>query len=257
MLSKGKSLLKKLLCWQVVVGSVCLLLVSLIVVGCGGGGGGGEGGGPANPFAGTYSANYTRSPITGSLTIAVSTNGGASIVITDSQAGVFVGNGTVGNTGQLTATATNKKTQDSVTVSGQFVNQGGTITASGSITGSISVSQWTASKIAEVGVNAFAGNWSGTYSGAESGTWTAVIRNDGKVSATAISPSVGTVTLTGTVSPAGLGTLFGSGTGVGGPFTITWEGTFYMQGNNAVGSGTWTSSSGFSGVWSGQRTGGD
>jgi hypothetical protein len=140
-------------------------------------------------------------------------------------------------------------------VSGQFVNQGGTITASGSITGSISVSEWTASKIAEVGVNAFAGNWSGTYSGDESGSWTAEIQNDGRVRATAISPSVGTVTLTGTVSPAGLGTLSGSGTGVGGPFTITWEGTFYMQGNNAVGSGTWTSSSGFRGVWSGQRTG--
>jgi hypothetical protein len=254
MLGKGKSLSKRSLRWQVVAGSICLLLVSLIVVGCGGGGGGeGGSGGPANPFAGTYSANYTRSPVTGSLTIAVGTDGSASTVITDSQAGVFVGNGTVSNTGQLTATATNQETQAPVTVSGQFVNQDGTITASGSITGSISVSQWTASKIAEVGVNAFAGNWSGTYSGMESGTWTAVIKNDGKVSATAQSPSVGKVTLTGTVSLSGLGTLSGSGTGVGGPFTITWKGTFYMQGNNAVGSGTWTSSSGLSGDWSGQR----
>lgn len=42
MLSKGKSLLKRSLRWQVVAGLVCLLLVPLLIVatGCGGGGGG-------------------------------------------------------------------------------------------------------------------------------------------------------------------------------------------------------------------------
>jgi len=54
MLGKRKSLLKRSLRWQVVVGFSCLLLVSLIVVGCGGGGGGGipgfsQGGAPYTP----------------------------------------------------------------------------------------------------------------------------------------------------------------------------------------------------------------
>jgi hypothetical protein len=227
-------------------------LLTILLTGCGGGEGGGVGA-SGNPFAGTYSANYTRSPVSGTLTIAVGADGSVTVVITDSQAGVFRGNGTVSNTGELTATATNQATQGSATVTGLFVKQGGIITASGSIAGSISVSRWAASKIAEVGMNAFAGNWSGTYAGSESGTWSAAIGTDGNVSATAQSPSVGTVTLRGTVSSAGWGTLSGSGTGQGGPFTITWEGTFYLQGNEAVASGTWRSSSGFSGDWRGQR----
>jgi hypothetical protein len=50
MLSKGKSLLKRSLRWQVVAGLICLVLVPLIIVGCGvggGAGGGGAGGGGA------------------------------------------------------------------------------------------------------------------------------------------------------------------------------------------------------------------
>ena len=53
MLGKGKSLLMRSFRWQVVVGSICLLLASLIVVGCGGGGGGipgfSQGGAPYTP----------------------------------------------------------------------------------------------------------------------------------------------------------------------------------------------------------------
>jgi len=54
MLGKRKSLLKRSRRWQVVVGFSCLLLVSLVVVGCGGGGGGGipgfsQGGAPYTP----------------------------------------------------------------------------------------------------------------------------------------------------------------------------------------------------------------
>jgi len=204
-----------------------------------------------NPFAGTYSAYYTTGS-SGSITIAVAADGAASIVITDSSVGVLTGTGTVSDTGGLTATAQQQGDSLSVGLSGQFANQGGTIACSGSMTGSISVA-WTAQKIADVGVNAFAGNWSGTYWGTEGGTWQAVIQTDGSVSATAQSPSVGTFALTGTVAPAGSAALQGSGSGVGGPFTITWEGTFYMQAGNAVGSGTWLSTSGYNGNWAGQR----
>lgn len=225
-------------------------VIACLLAGCGGGGGGG-GTAAVSPFAGTYSADYTRAE-TGTLTIAVGANGGASIVITDSALDVLTGTGSVSAAGQLTATAANETGTTSVGVSGQFVSQGGIITASGSITGAMSVN-WSASQIAEAGVNAFAGNWSGTYTGTESGTWQAVIQTNGQVSATAQSPTVGTVNLGGTVAPAGSATLQGSGSGIGGPFTITWTGTFRMQISAAVGSGTWVSSSGFNGTWSGQR----
>jgi hypothetical protein len=43
---------------------------------------------------------------------------------------------------------------------------------------------------------------------------------------------------------------------VGGPFTITWQGTFYAQDADTVGVGTWVSSSRFGGNWSGRRQSG-
>lgn len=229
------------------------VLIMISLTSCGGSGGGGGTGAPSvNPFAGTYSANYTRSPITGSLTIAVSMDGNANVVITDSAAGVFVGNGTVSENGQMTATATQQGTLLSVDVLGQFLKQNDIVTASGSITGIISVPSWTASKISEAGVNAFTGKWSGTYTGSEFGTWAAVLSSDGSITATAQSPSCGEVNLSGEVSTAGLGSLQGRGTGVCKDYTITWEGTFYMENNIAVGAGTWVSSSGFNGQWYGK-----
>jgi PKD repeat protein len=202
-------------------------------------------------FAGTYSASYAA----GFMTIVVDVTGDATIVIVDSTAGVLTGTGTVSDFGTLAATAQGYGTAISVAVSGQFASQGGTFTVSGSLAGLIGA-DWTGQKIADPGVNAFAGDWSGSYSGSEFGTWQAVIQTDGSVIATAQSPSVGTVTLTGTVAPSGSATLQGSGSGVGGAFTITWKGTFYVQGIDTVGVGTWISSSGFSGNWSGQRQGG-
>jgi hypothetical protein len=201
-----------------------------------------------NPFAGTYSATYP----TGSMTVAIGVDGGASVIIIDASEEVLEGAGTVSDTGALTATAQNDGASMSVALSGQFINDGGAITGSGSMTGSMTAA-WTAEKIADVGVNAFAGNWSGTYGGFESGTWQAVFDVNGSVTATAQSPSVGEVSLTGTISPVGFAYLEGSGSGTGGPFTITWEGIFYMQAADAVGTGVWDSTSGYFGEWSGQR----
>jgi hypothetical protein len=120
------------------------------------------------------------------------------------------------------------------------------------MTGSLNAA-WTVDKATGSGLNAFAGNWSGTYWGSEAGTWQGVGRTDGTLIATAQSPSVGTVNLTGTVAPAGSVMLYGSGSGIGGPFTITWEGVFYSQGADFVGTGTWSSTSGYYGDWSGHR----
>ena len=207
--------------------------------------------GLVNPFCGTYSAAYSAGS-SGSMTIAVEVNGAASIVIMDSTRGLLEGAGTVSNAGALTGTAQKEGTSISVGLSGQFVNQSGTIVGSGVVTGSISA-DWTAQRIADLGVNAFAGNWSGMYWGSEGGPWEAVLQPDGSVSATAQSPSVGPVVLVGRVAAVGSALLEGEGEGIGGPFTITWEGTFYMDGPDAVGEGTWHSTSGYVGYWSGER----
>jgi hypothetical protein len=201
-----------------------------------------------NPYAGTYSGSYPS----GAMTIAVDAVGGVTLAIIDDSAGLLAGTGTVSHAGALAATAQTDGDSTSVGVSGQFVRQGETIAASGSITGAISA-DWTGEKISDLGLNAFAGNWSGEYWGAEWGTWDAVINADGSVTATAQSPSVGVVTLGGTVTAVGAATLEGSGSGTGGPYTITWEGIFYIQGADAVGEGDWESTSGYWGWWSGER----
>ena len=232
--------------WIVVGSAMCVFLAS-----CGGGGGGGGTGG-GSPFAGTYSANYTRSA-TGTVTIFVANDNAAAVVVTDSVDGVFSGTGAVGSNGTLAATAVNPDTQSSVALSAQFTTQGGTVNVSGSVAGAFTVAGWTGLRIAGPGVHAFAGSYSGTYWGSEGGTWTGNMASSGNVTANALSPSVGSVHLTGTVSRAGLGTLQGSGTGIGGPFTITWHGTWRVEGSSPVCSGNWHSTSGYVGEWSGQR----
>jgi hypothetical protein len=199
-----------------------------------------------SPFAGTYAASYGS----GVMTVVVNERGAVTVVIVDDWHGVLTGSGVLSNAGLLNAAAEGDGA--SVAVFGLFVDSGGTITASGSLTGSASGS-WTGEKIADQGVNAFAGNWSGTYTGTEWGTWEAYLSPTGGVTATAQSPSVGTVSLTGTIALTGLALFEGSGSGIGGPFTITWEGVFYIEAGGAVGAGTWTSTSGYYGEWTGER----
>ena len=99
----------------------------------------------------------------------------------------------------------------------------------------------------------FAGNYAGTYTGSEYGTWTAVCSTNGIMSASIHSPSVGNFTGQGTIKLNGEFEMETSGSGNAGPYHITWNGTFSIQNGQATGSGTWSSDSGFTGTWTGGR----
>lgn len=103
--------------------------------------------------------------------------------------------------------------------------------------------------------NPFAGDYSGTYKGSESGIWTGTVASDGAMNVIAISPSVGIFRLSGTVSFDGDMTADTSGSGTLGNLTDWWEGSFHMDGSDVSGSGSWTSSSGYWGTWTGARLG--
>jgi len=91
----------------------------------------------------------------------------------------------------------------------------------------------------------FAGDYKGIYSGAELGELAGRVEEDGRFNVIAQSPSAGRFTATGIVQNDGRV----SAQAQGGPFTITFEGEFRHQGDAAVGSGAWRSSSGFRGKW--------
>lgn len=97
------------------------------------------------------------------------------------------------------------------------------------------------------------GAYSGTYIGSEPGTFTCRVFVDGTMSATVNSPSVGTFTASGSVTVPGQMTI--SGSGVGGPYIITFTGSFQGTKPNITGSGNWSSTSGFTGTWTCTRTG--
>jgi hypothetical protein len=101
--------------------------------------------------------------------------------------------------------------------------------------------------------NPFAGSYSGTYSGSESGTWTASVSPDGTASLSVVSPTAGTFGGVGTISQSGDSFVTSSGSASGFNFTVTWTGKFLVQGAGANGSGTWVSTAGTSGTWSGTR----
>jgi hypothetical protein len=103
------------------------------------------------------------------------------------------------------------------------------------------------------GDNPFAGSYSGSYAGYENGTWTGSVSSDGTMTVSVISPSVGAFSGSGTMSPSGDSLVATSGRAGGVDFTITWTGKFVQQGGGATGSGTWMSTSGASGTWSGAR----
>ena len=99
------------------------------------------------------------------------------------------------------------------------------------------------------------GSYEGTYTGSEDGSYIFQVLNDGTMSATIQSPSVGTFHGSGYVAQSGQMSATMHGSGVGGPFTITYTGTFVNVGGLITGSGNWVSTSGFTGTWSCQRTG--
>jgi streptogramin lyase len=100
--------------------------------------------------------------------------------------------------------------------------------------------------------NPFSGNYSGTYAGSENGTWTASVNGDGTMTLNIVSPSAGPFSGSGDVSQSGdVNATTGSVSGLG---TLTFTGKLHLQGSGATGSGTWASSSGYSGTWSGTKT---
>jgi hypothetical protein len=94
--------------------------------------------------------------------------------------------------------------------------------------------------------NPFAGTYVGTYSGSESGSIEATVATSGRLSGQAQSPTCGLMPVTGTVKPTG----DVSASARCGQWTISYTGLFTESGGVKSGSGTWRSSSGYSGTWS-------
>jgi hypothetical protein len=99
--------------------------------------------------------------------------------------------------------------------------------------------------------NQFSGSYSGTYNGNQSGSWSATVDSDGLISATATGGFQGS----GTVSFTGATTIPLLGTGTADGFRIVFNGNFSLQSDGVVvGSGNWTSTSGYTGTWLGSRS---
>jgi hypothetical protein len=99
----------------------------------------------------------------------------------------------------------------------------------------------------------FAGNYSGFYVGGDQGTWTASVAGDGTAVLSVSSVSAGSFTGGGAISQSGDFNASTSGRASGVGFTVTWQGKFQQQDSGSTGSGTWTSTAGSSGTWSGMR----
>lgn len=101
--------------------------------------------------------------------------------------------------------------------------------------------------------NQFAGSYSGSFSGTQStgGTWAATVDAAGNLSGTATGGFVGT----GSVSFNGTSTIPLAGSGTSQGFTVTFAGTFVLQpdGRNVTATGTWGSTNGTAGTWTGAK----
>jgi len=100
--------------------------------------------------------------------------------------------------------------------------------------------------------NPFSGSYEGTYTGTESGTWTGTVTTSGVFNVTIWSPSLGQCTGVGTVTQTGGVSLQTSGAGGGSGVTFNWTGSIDTSTHNC--SGSWTSSAGYSGTWTGHET---
>ena len=94
--------------------------------------------------------------------------------------------------------------------------------------------------------NIFTGNWTGTYSGDDSGVWAATISSTGDINGSSTNSIGDNQNLSGSVTSNGsFSATAGSGT-LGSNFVGQ------LSGNS--GSGTWTNSSvGFTGTWEGDK----
>ena len=99
--------------------------------------------------------------------------------------------------------------------------------------------------------NQFAGNYAGNYAGGSIGTWNANVKVDGSLSATATGPFAGT----GSVTFGGASTIPLTGSGTAQGFAITFAGNFSLVGSGpgVSAAGDWSSSSGQTGTWVGNK----
>lgn len=99
--------------------------------------------------------------------------------------------------------------------------------------------------------NQFAGNYRGSYVGGSTGTWTATVDTAGAIAAVA----TGGFTGTGSVNFNGASTIPLNGSGSSQGFAITFGGNFTLapNGTSVSAAGSWSSSSGQTGTWSGDK----
>jgi len=102
-------------------------------------------------------------------------------------------------------------------------------------------------------IKRFAGTYSGTYSGDSSGTWTAIFKQDGTVTASVTEPEIGTFKGIGKIDATGKFAFSTSGKGIEEVSVISWEGIFKIENGIVTGKGTWRSSTGPGGTWEGKR----
>lgn len=105
--------------------------------------------------------------------------------------------------------------------------------------------------------NQFAGHYAGTFAVThgvgDPGNWNAHIGVDGNLTATAD----GGFTGTGKVGFSGTSTIGLNGSGTTDGYRVTYSGSFTRHNDGSItGQGTWSSSSGSSGTWTGSKTGG-
>ncbi|MEJ2687197.1 MAG: hypothetical protein P8124_08295 [Gammaproteobacteria bacterium] len=94
-----------------------------------------------------------------------------------------------------------------------------------------------------------AGNWSGTYGGGDSGTWSVSIDTTGNITGSGKDQTYGGFRITGTVASSGTAT-FAAGGASGAQVAASYKGSFDAKAG--TGSGTWTSGC-CTGTWSGSK----
>ena len=179
-------------------------------------------------FAGTYTTAYTRS--TGTMTIAVASNGLITITVVDSGLGTFVGTGIANHVGgfYITVNGANNK---QVTVNGTLKGTGLGRTASGTIAGDIQVS-YNAAFLNAPDTSVYTNHYEGDYKqGTVSDEWFGDVSAGGAFSGTLlINGGASTVTLTGNVYSNGSFKFTGSGGGT----SYLAQGNFNLSTNQAV-----------------------
>jgi hypothetical protein len=105
--------------------------------------------------------------------------------------------------------------------------------------------------------NSFAGTYSGDYKttgiATGNGGWTATVDSSGNIKVTVPSPGFVTLNGSGGVDSTGAENATTQGQGGNGAFTGNWTGKFVTTGGGTTCSGTWTTTTGYSGTWEGSK----